>query len=183
VSVSVVLALVLNLTQLGLRAATWALALLATTCVACEIAARVRRGEPVRPFVLRRRPALTDLLFCAAAVLLLGGAVALARTPLAAKNVQGYTALSLVRGPGTTSTVRVGVTSGELQPMSYRLVVRVGSYVEFERRLSMLRPGETFTTGVRLSNASASPIFALLYRRDRPGIVYRVARLWPRSPS
>jgi len=186
VSVSLVVGLILNLTPFGLRGASWAVALLATTCIPCAIAARLRDdGTVLRPrSVPRLRPALTDLLFFAAAVLLLGGAVALARTPLSAKNAQGYTELWLVRsGPEAAATVRVGVASGELRPMSYRLVVRVGSRVEFERHLSMLRPGEKFTAGVRLSNAPAVPIQALLYRRDRPGVVYRVARLWPHNPS
>jgi uncharacterized membrane protein len=182
ISLSVVVGLLLNQTPLGLRASSWSVALLAVTCVACAVAVRLRREVPSLPAVRRRRVPLPDLMFLLGAALLLFSAVALARTPLTAKNVQGYTALWLLPGGGgETATVRVGIRSGELHTVSFRLVIRVGAKVAYERRLPAFQPGRQFEAIVRLGGAAGGrrPTVASLYRQNSPGSVYRVARLWP----
>jgi uncharacterized membrane protein len=181
ISVSIVVALILNLTPLGLDAHTWAAALSAISCCACVVAA-ARRWDDVLPIIRRPRFALRDVVFFLVAALVLGYAVFLGRTPLSAKNVQGYTALWLVPGHAkTTTSVRVGVISGELHPASYRLIVRFGKRVAFKHTVSKLMPGQQFTATVRLHSVPVrrTPVVALLYRQGRPHSVYRWARLWP----
>jgi uncharacterized membrane protein len=181
-SLDVIIALVLNQMPFGLRSASWAAALLLVTWACSGIAVARRRREGTIAAVARvprLRPRDAALFLVAACVL--GGAVAFARTPLSAKKVQGYTALWLLPGSrGETATVRVGVTSGELHPMSYRLVVRVGSRAAYQQRLK-LQPGGKWETSVRIRPAAArrAPIEARLYRGDSPQSIYRVARLWP----
>jgi uncharacterized membrane protein len=187
-SLAVVIGLALNQTPFGLRSASWSVALLVVTWAACATAVsrRRRKGilEPV-PRFLRGGVAWThlkprDVAFLLIATCVLGSAVAFARTPLSAKKVQGYTALSLLPGSRGTSTVRVGVTSGELHSTSYRLVVRVGSRVVYMRRLLRLDPGAQFHVRLRTAaSARPVPIEALLYRQDSPQSIYRVVRLWP----
>ena len=182
-SLAVVIALVLNDTPFGLRSASWAGALVVVTWAASGIAAARRQPTTtIEPIARLPRLRPRDAAFFLVAVCVLGGAVAFARTPLPAKNVQGYTALWLLPGSrGGTATVRVGVTSGELHPMSYRLLVRVGSRAAYRQRVE-LQPGDEFEDSVRIGPAASArraPIEALLYRVDRPRSIYRVARLWP----
>jgi uncharacterized membrane protein len=182
-SASIVISLALNLFPSALRSWTWAVALLIATCSGCAFAAEQRRRiapavqtEPVISIPrLRRR----DLSVAAAALLLFGGAVAFARTPLAAKNVQGYSAVWLLPGPrDKTTSVRVGVTSGEKQTRSYRLVLRAGSTVVYRRRLT-LAPGGNYATVVKLGGrrAPVAVVVASLYLRERPTTLYRMAKL------
>jgi hypothetical protein len=180
ISVSVVVGLLLNLTPFGLRAWSWSVALLAVTCGTCAVAACLEREPPSLPAVARRRVGLPSLLFLLGAALLVFSAVVLAQTPLTAKNAQGYTALWLLPA-GSGESVHVGITSGELHPLSFRLVVRVGSKKEYDRRLPALQPGQQFEATLPLGGAPAGPrpTVALLYRQDRPRSIYRLARLWP----
>jgi uncharacterized membrane protein len=182
-SVSIVVALVLNLFPSGLRSWTWALALLIATCSGCAIAAaRRRRRGPVNPAVPTfsfPRVRLRDLCVALVALVVFGGAVAFARTPLAAKNAQGYSAVWLLPGAGgTTTRVRVGVTSAEQQARSYRLVLRIGSKIVYRRKLA-LAPGGNFATVVKLGGRQprGAKLVASLYLRDRPNSIYRLARL------
>lgn len=186
-SLAVVIALVLNVTPFGVRSVSWAGALLVAVCMACLVAAlrrRVGRSEAIVSAILRRRLRVMEIALLLVAACLAAGAVGVARTPLTAKNVQGYTALSLLPGSGgERATVRVGVASGELAPVSYRLVVRrAGTPIVYERRTFELRPGEQLEEAVRIRPATSDrsrPIVALLYREDEPTSVYRRARLWP----
>jgi uncharacterized membrane protein len=183
-SLAVVIGLALNLMPFGLRSVPWAAALLLVTVAATAVAlARRRRLELIGSVSRVRRVSLVDAALLLGAACVLGGAVAFARTPLTAKKVQGYTALWLLPGSGRgTATVRVGVTSGELNPMTYRLVVRLGSRVVSERRRFQLQPGAEVDEVLHLratASARREPIEALLYREDRPQSIYRVVRLWP----
>jgi Protein of unknown function (DUF1616) len=170
---SVMVGLVLNLMPFGLRAASWAVALLAVVCAACAVAAR-RGGRPaVWPATPGQRLTRVNMLFLLGAVLLLGGAIGFARMPLSATSAQGYTALWLA--PRGTDFVRVGVKSGELHARTYRLVVRADAGVALDRRLTELPPGGSFTATVRLNKLRARSVVARLYVN---GSVYRVTRLW-----
>jgi uncharacterized membrane protein len=180
VAAAVVSALVLNVTSAGLSSAPLAVVLVAVTCAGC-FAADVRRpfAEPdaARPILprLRRRDAV--LLLVASA--LVGAAVGLARTPLPAGKIRGYTALWLLPGTLNPENVRVGIVNDELHPMRYRLVVEAGGLV-VHAGASDLRPGEQIhqSIALKLAPATRTKIEALLYRESSPNVVYRRATIW-----
>jgi uncharacterized membrane protein len=182
-STAIVIALVLNSTPFGLRSWTWTVALLIVTCSGCAVAAERRRRLFPAPASIPTfsvpHVRLRDLIVVLVALGVFGGVIAFARTPLAAENALGYSAVWLLPGShGGTTTVRVGVTSAEKRTTSYRLVLRMGRKIVYERELANLAPGRNFTTVVRLSGRPRSTTLeALLYRRGRPSSVYRLARL------
>jgi uncharacterized membrane protein len=184
-SLAIVTGLLLDATTVGLDARSWAVALSAETWISCVVAIlRPRQRddvvEPVpsgRTWKLRRR----DVVLFVVAACIFTGAVAFARTPLPAPKVQGYTALWLLPGPGGhRSDFRIGVKSGELKLVHYRLVVRVGSQVVKERNFQ-LEPSGVLQTSVRVNDAASSKhsIRALLYRGDKSRSIYRSARILP----
>jgi uncharacterized membrane protein len=189
-SISIVVAVTLNLTSSGLRSWTWAGALLIVTWSGCVVAAERRRRAASEMSTLiafsMPRIRLRDVSVLIAALAVFGGAIAFARSPLAADNALGYSAVWLLPGShGQTSTVRVGVTSAEKQATSYRLVLRMGRTVVYDRRLSDVPPGGSFAAVVRLPGVRprSTMLEALLYLRNRPGSVYRFARVTLRPPS
>jgi hypothetical protein len=180
-SLAVVGALVLSLTQVGLRDGSWAVLLTAVTWGAGVIGAlRRERRAPSRLQLPRIR--LVDVVLLALAALVAVGAMAFARAPLSAKNVQGYTALWLRPAPQAgVPAVQLGVASRELISVSYRLELEVGTHLVFDRRLT-LEPGQQWEQVVHPAPATTlavEPVHVRLYREDRPGVVYRWARLGP----
>jgi uncharacterized membrane protein len=136
IAVDVVVALVVNFLHSGLTSRSWAIAL-AGVVVVMSIVACFRRPEPrVGSGAFRLR--WTDIGALAVAAAILGGAIVVARTPVSAKQAQGYTILSLVRGGN--STVKVDVQSGELQTRRYRLLV-TGNHVVYRNTTFRLAPG------------------------------------------
>jgi uncharacterized membrane protein len=188
-SIAIVVALVLNLTPFKLRSWTWAVALLIVICSGCVVAAERRRDAPAASRLTSfsiPRIRVRDVSVLLAACFVFVGVIAFARTPLGAENALGYSAVWLRPGShGQTSTVHVGVTSAEKQPTSYRLVLRIGKSIVYDRRLSDLPPGGSFSTRVRLPGGRkrGTRLEALLYLRSRPDAVYRFARLSLRPPS
>jgi uncharacterized membrane protein len=179
---AILLALVLYLTPYDLSSRTWSIALVAVVLAASGIAA-VRRGRgpedraPGRTSLRLPRLRLRDALLLLAAAAVASGAVAFARTPLPAKHAQGYTALWLL--PGDRRAVRVGITSGELHATAYRLRLRLGTRLAYERSVS-LEPGQRWERIVHLprSAVAGTPVTANLFRAGSPQ-VYRRVRVRP----
>lgn len=123
---------------------------------------------------LPRRSALMVL----AAAVLAGLAVAVARTPLPAKGIPGYTTLWLLPGKPGSNAVRVGMTSGEHQTASYRLELRAAG-----RRAVVLRvrlgPGDRWNAVVDVASVPLRrrSFEALLYRTGAQPSPYRRATL------
>jgi uncharacterized membrane protein len=123
------------------------------------------------------------------AVVLAAVAVALARTPLPARGVTGYTTLSLRQDGNRSSRVRIAVDSAELRTTSYRLEVRAGGRTapgprQPDGRYSTccaltLRPGDAWDGvvdigGVPLKRRSLE---VLLFRKGDGAVPYRRATL------
>ena len=135
-----------------------------------------------------RRPGRSALAVALAAVLALA-AVALARTPLPARGVTGYTTLSLRQDGNRASKVRIAIDSAELRTTSYRLEVRAGGQTargarQPDGRYSSccaltLRPGDAWDGvvdigGVPLKRRSLE---VLLFRKGDGAVPYRRATL------
>jgi hypothetical protein len=167
--------LALDVMQIRLEARSW-VALIGAVTVAGVLLAAVRRAThlqlsrvPIR-IILGRR----GLGAVAVASLVLSGAVALARTPLPAPQVSGYTVLWLVpssdRGSGV---LELGASSDEQSAGRYRVELRVGGHTT--RRWGIqLAPGQRWQVAVHASRGR--PVEALLYR-DHSSAVYRRVEL------
>jgi hypothetical protein len=177
IAVVMIVALVLDVT-VGLRARTWVIGVAVVEGAACLAA--LRHGpswSPRSPRLRAARMAPRDVILLVVAIALVSSAVALARTPLSARHVDGYTALSIVpvRNGGA---VRVVVTSGELKPLRYTLVVRDGFRRLLTRRLAPVAPGTKVVQVVPLPRSGGSDISALLYRMDDMASPYRSVTLY-----
>jgi uncharacterized membrane protein len=168
-------ALVLDLTSSGLRARNWTLLLFELTTWAVAFAALRRHGLRRERLTFPRLRLLDAVLFALAAVVV-GGAVALARTPLPAKNAVGYTALWIEPSRDGWS-LTVGATSAELRPTSYRLELRAAK-APFLTRSLRLAPGQRWQEVVRLpQRLRTRPVHALLYLGSKPTVPYRSVAL------
>jgi uncharacterized membrane protein len=178
-SIVIVVSLLLYVVRLRLDTDSWAAALAAVTCGAAITATLRRRVAGAARSRPTCRVRLHAVVLIAAAVLVGAGAVAFARTPLAAKNVQGYTALWIQ--PKRSAAVSVGVANDDLRSFRYRLDVRVNSSVLYQRQFR-LAPGEAWEKSfslARIPTLANSHVEARLYRSDHPLTLYRLARLQP----
>jgi len=175
--------LLLDLLPFGLRSRSWSLFAVCVTWAACGIAVRRRAGSP-GSLRLPSRPRLRvwEAILLISAGLIAAGAVAFARTPLPAKNVQGYTALWLLPvSDHDRSMLRLGVTSAELHQSTYRVEVREGQRLLYGRHNLSLQPGQTWQQTIEAPSdpvAGPTAVTARLYRSDDPSTVYRRVRVW-----
>jgi uncharacterized membrane protein len=187
VCVIVIGGLILDLTPWGLTSLSWGISLAAFTLAACALAQRrrsaavpARAGDATpREFLSRaaRRRALTVSSIGAAAVAaMVVAAVLIARQPSSSAHVDGFTALWAVPVKQSDASFSIGIRSDEVRTTSYRLIARAGQKVVLRRNLT-LRPREEWLAKGRF--VGAAPIGAvrelqvLLYRDDRPTVVYR----------
>ena len=159
----------------------WAALVESVVSVGCLVAMLRRPSEPA---LVAPLPGLSQrqwVLFGLAGLVALA-ALALAGTPLAATNVQGYTVLwVLPAGDAAAPELRLGVESAELSAVSYRVEVSVGAGAPGEVARLTLAPGEkwesTYAIPPELQGQGA--IAARLYRLDQPDEAYRQVTLWP----
>jgi uncharacterized membrane protein len=178
----------LDLLPDGVRTTYWVALLVSVVVVACAVAAA--RGSPplVGQVGLRMgRPRRREMVLMVIGTLAVAGAITLARTPLSARNAQGYTQLwMLPSGSASSAGVKVGVTSGELQTERYRLEIRAGTGESIRTTEFILRPGRSRDEFVAINgihnvagaNLHSRRITALLYRLDHPGVIYRRVFIW-----
>jgi uncharacterized membrane protein len=164
----------LNALPPGLTESSWAtLVVLSTVGAAGFAAPRVERDAPEpRKRVLPRltRP---EMGLLALSIVLVSAAAVLARTPLPAAGVRGYTTLSIVPRATSAGTVTLGVQSSETRPTAYRLkVLENAKRVRYDRRLT-LAPGQRWLLPISVDR-SARRLDAQLFRG---GTVYRRVRL------
>jgi hypothetical protein len=152
-----------------LDARTFVALLADVTILATVVALRRDRSGGARASSLPRlsRPHIAALVLSA---LLLAAAVALARTPLPAHNVAGYTALWLL--PKTDASLDLGVRSGEHSTSRYRLDLRVGGTVARRWRIELV-PGATWQ--IRIPAQGSTAVQATLMRGDSRRVYRRVA--------
>jgi hypothetical protein len=192
-------ALVLDLLPEGLTTDTWAALLLVVVLGACAVAwrrrgpsarrHRSRRGAMPRQSALgrRSRPAPERLgrarvrpfdgLLLGLGLLVAVGAFVASRIPLEAPNAIGYTQLWMLPSSTARSVqLRIGVSSAEQRPTTYRLILRTGTRATavVASRL-VLRPGQSaeFVVPLKTSRVPVPTLItADLFRTGRTG-VYR----------
>jgi uncharacterized membrane protein len=181
--------LVLNVFPFGIRTASWAVLLPLVVVAACRGAA-LRRGRPQSrrrgSLLAGSRPSWGAVAMLAAAVAIAGAALVLAQKPLSAKNAEGFTALWMLPTDSKEDAVRVGVLSSEQDPVSYRLVVRVGRKSQPQSYRVKLDPGEeeSFEVEVPRPPGTRRHVVASLYREEKPQHLYRRVTRWlPRQTT
>ena len=189
-SVSILTALVLSLATNGLQTGSWLTVIVATVLGACWVAFRRRQSlEPesrsrTAPHRKSARVRARDVMLLVIASVIIVGAVAFARTPLPAKNVQGYTALSIIQGSAASPpTVRVSIASEELQAQLYRIELRTETKVTYVNRIGLV-PGQKWSATVRVPSpppGQQSLVEAALYRNNQPDTRYRSVHVWVSS--
>lgn len=180
-------AFVLNIFPFGLRTASWAV-LLPLVVIAAARGAAMRRDPGDRRARRRTafpRPAPTSLAVVAVALLIAAAALVLAQKPLPAKNAAGYSALWMLPTDSREDAVAVGVISNEHDYTSYRLEVSLGKRQSKTYRVH-LHPGEeqVYEVDVPPRASGRTHVVATLYRKGRPGHVYRRVNSWlPRQTT
>lgn len=177
----------LNLTPWGLQPFTW-LVLLVGITVLVGLVGLLNRRAPV--WMARRTlrleiPGRAVLVFAAALVLLLL-ALRVAQLPSPANVVEGYTALWLVpSNPTNPDVVELGLSSAELETVSYQLKLQVNGQTIQEWNPITLAPGKPWQQTYVLPSSKGAPqqVRALLYRLDSPGALYRNVLLQRNSPT
>lgn len=177
--------LLLDVTPWGLQPISWSVILAAVTVVA-SLAALLRlqrlgsRSGGMRSGGNMQVPTLR-LALPIVAMALLALAIYVARMPAPAERYQGYTTLWLApdgQQAGTQTGARLGIQSGEFEPTSYRLEVRVNGQVANVWPDLRLEPNQVWQAQLALPDAgrTALEIEAFLYRSDAPRVVYRQVR-------
>ena len=120
---------------------------------------------------------MTSIGVAAVAAMVLG-AVLIARLPSSSAHVRGFTALWAVPVSQADSSFSIGIRNDEVRTTSYHLVVSGAQRVVFRRHVT-LRPGQQWLARGRfaggLPTSTGEELRVLLYRDDRPTVVYRRA--------
>ena len=180
VATSVVLSgitgLALAATPIGLTRFVWAPLLAGVTILGAAVAysrspehtlGRIHLGMPGRP-----------VLAVVAAIALVLVAVSLARTPLSAGHIRGYSALWLLPTSAESDSIRIGVTNSELTDTSYRVVLYSEGRAIFQRALK-LSVGERWSAVIDVSSIPKEhrSFDARLIKKGDPSPPYREATL------
>ena len=160
---------------------SWAGTLVGVTF--CAAIVMWRRGstpvsEPRRPAPAGRRLIVPGVL-AVAAIAILGGSIALARTPLSVPDDRGYTVLTIAPVPGVPGEVSVAARSEEAKPRAFTLAVEAPGVGRIGRRL-VLDPGQEARVNVSVPLTAGGTVRALLFEASHPRTTYRrVDMLWP----
>ncbi|MCA1552813.1 MAG: DUF1616 domain-containing protein [Chloroflexi bacterium] len=175
IALTILCGFALNWTPWGLTMPMWMLALIGVTFVCSALAYWRRRRSTLPNPQSAFAPARAWMNMREGIVFALAGAVVMlalfvATTGAIQQPSAGFSQLWLV--PTSDGTVQVGVTNMEQQPVTYRLVLRMGSQSVREWSSLHLQPGEQWKERVALASAPSN-LEALLYRSDAPDTVYR----------
>jgi hypothetical protein len=170
--------LLLNYMPGGIRALSWGILLLVVVLASARLAA-IRRRPPRKSSRPRRRlsPAPLDAALFAVGGLAAVGAIVVAQIPVTASNADGFTALWMLPSQDG-ERARVGISSNEQEPTSYRLYVRTEPDSGVVKRFT-LEPGEEQRFKFALDpDLAGRRVTASLYRDEKPQRVYRRVTSW-----
>jgi uncharacterized membrane protein len=173
----------LNGSPFGLRAASWGVLLAGVAIIAASVALVRRRVPGCAPVAgtvavpLRSRLTPWQGLLLGAAVLIAGGAIAVARAGDEGARATAFTQLWLIPSAGEVAEARLGVVNLEAEPCDYRLELWLDGRVVTVVPLR-LTPGERWETTVLLPMGPPDglAVEARLYRAETPDQPYRTVR-------
>jgi hypothetical protein len=184
-AVSILGALALNLTS-GLTTGSWIVLIFVVVGATCAVAVERRRpdrqlfAKPEHaPSKWRVRPYEVWLILLALAITV--SALVFASTPLPAKNVQGYTSLSMLPDPPRTTQVVLQVKSAELGDTAYSLELRYDSQLVYAAPRIVLQPGQRWRRAVVVAPSlpqNPTAVEATLLRLGSGTSPYRMVRVW-----
>lgn len=167
--------LVLELLPGGIRAQSWTLLLCAVT-LACSAAGWWRRQHaPPESFTFGQQQQLITLkhgMMFAASIVLVGGAIWVARTPAVEQPNQAYSVLWAVPVSDDPNLVRLGVSSAEPENESFVVRVVTGDQVLQEFPIQ-LAPAGTWESEIALSGPTTHSLEVQLSKAASPDTVYR----------
>ena len=176
-------AVILDHTPGGIQTEPWAVLLVAVTLAGCAVAWLRRRDPLPQPRLQRPRLKATEVALLIGAVLTVGAAGVIARTPVPAENIVGFTSLSLLhaRSDGAPG-LRAEVESNERVSVDYRLVFSQRRGPDRLTKRFTLAPGERYEVFAPLSlflkGGRHRLITARLFRLDEPSHAYRRVNAW-----
>jgi uncharacterized membrane protein len=180
-------AILLNIAPGGIRLASWVIFLVVVVLAACIVTFLRRRSNAT--VVSGARPSLRlrgrDSILLSVAVLAIGSSFALSRVPLAAKNAEGYTQMSMIAsGTARAPHVRIGIISAEKTTARYLLTLGNGSGFRVLHKFLILKPDQATELSVTLPRTRVpfAIVTARLYRAGVRGL-YRKATAVFRNPA
>ena len=177
-------ALILNHTPGGIQEVPWAILLVAVTLLGWAVA-WFRPADPSPQTPLGRpRVRVMDAALLVGAALTIAAATVIARTPMPAENIVGFTSLSMLhaRSDGKPGLL-AEIVNNERVPVDYRLVISQRRGPDRLTRRFTLAPGERYEEFAPLSlflkGGRHRLITARLYRLDDPPLhPYRRVNAW-----
>jgi uncharacterized membrane protein len=167
----------------GLRIGSWTALLVIVVVVPSAVA--LRRRDPAtarRRWQLAVRLRARDVVLLVIAVVLAGGALALSRTPLKARNAIGYTQFWMIAG-GTprAPSVQIGVLNAQQHPTTYKVTLATGAGAPtvIDPALT-LTPGTSREVTIPLAPSAPrvrTPVTARLYRTGSAAVYRQVTAL------
>ena len=176
VVLSGVTGLVLAATPIGLTRLVWVPLLVGVTILGAAVAYS-RRPELTLDRLSLGIPGRPILALLAAAALVVVAA-SLARTPLSAGHIRGYSALWLLPMKEQPDSIRIGVTNSEFEDTAYRVVLYSEGRPIFQQRLR-LSVGERWSALIDVSSIPRErrSFDARLIKNGDPSLPYREATL------
>jgi Protein of unknown function (DUF1616) len=168
--------LLLNYGPGGIRSVTWAVLLFGVVLAASRGAAlrrpraAGRRALPDQPVSMAQGGLIAGALAATAA------ALALAFVTLPADDASGYSELWMLPGDDGRTGLEIGVRSQEQDPVGYQLRINFADGLRPAVTRFSLDPGETHLIALSPVGEAGSepiPVTASLFRKSRPGDVYR----------
>ncbi|MBK9745752.1 MAG: hypothetical protein IPO91_03140 [Chloroflexi bacterium] len=174
VAVTLVIGIILNYTSGGISRPLWMIGYGLYTLISSLVALGARGHYGTTPITLKYSRAVLLVLLAG----VFGISYWMARIGLETYPHTGFTEFWMLRDENNAPDgVLLGLTSGEIEPVSYRLETRSdGHLIEAWPDLE-LAPGETWQTTLTLPETAVDPVIGLLYRvgESEP---YRRVELW-----
>ena len=172
----------LNALGISLTGWTWGFALVGLALATGALAWLQPTHRPVchRPGG-RVLPRSRDVLLFGVAALLAVAAISVARFGASEQPQEGFTQLWMFPAPG--DAVRIGLSNGESNAMTYRVVLMDSTAAIAEWPSVQLEPGREWDMEVALPSDVGTGLELLLYRADVPGEIYRHVALGPFATS